>query len=129
MLPIPFLRQLIAFYGDQMQMVVPGFLEQSMKAFASEQERMREQMTAAFGKTPMGMIGIEPMKAMEDQIKLNAEIFQNAMKMFMPFGVPGMASPDAKQAPARKEEAKDDLTDLKEQIAAMQRKLESISKG
>lgn len=130
MLPIPFLRQLIAFYGDQMQMVVPGFLEQSMKAFASEQERMREQLTATFGKTPMGMIGIEPMKAMEDQIKLNAEIFQNAMKMFMPFGVPGMASPEAaKDAPVRKEEARDDLTDLKEQIAAMQRKLESISKS
>ena len=131
MLPIPFLRQLIAFYGDQMQMVVPGFLEQSMKAFASEQERMREQMTAAFGKTPMGMIGIEPMKAMEDQIKLNAEIFQNAMKMFMPFGVPGIAQPEAAKdaAPTRKEERRDDLSDLKDQIAAMQRKLESISKG
>ena len=43
MLPIPFLRQLIAFYGDQMQMVVPSFLEQSMSAFAKEQERFRER--------------------------------------------------------------------------------------
>jgi polyhydroxyalkanoate synthesis regulator protein len=67
---------------------------------------------------------------MQDQIKLNAEIFQNAMKMFMPFGVPGMASPEAtKETAVRKDEAKDDLSDLKEQIAAMQRKLESISKG
>ena len=47
MLPIPFLRQLISFYGDQMQMVVPSFLEQSMIAFAKEQERFREQMKSA----------------------------------------------------------------------------------
>ena len=53
MLPIPFLRQLISFYGDQMQMIVPSFLEQSMIAFAKEQERFREQMKSAFGKSPM----------------------------------------------------------------------------
>jgi polyhydroxyalkanoate synthesis repressor PhaR len=44
MLPVSFLRQLISFYGDQMQMVVPSYLEQSMIAFAREQERFREQM-------------------------------------------------------------------------------------
>ena len=43
MLPIPFLRQLISYYGDQMQMVVPSFLEQSMIAFSKEQERLRER--------------------------------------------------------------------------------------
>ena len=45
MLPVSFLRQLIAFYGDQMQMIVPSFLEQSMIAFAKEQERFREQLS------------------------------------------------------------------------------------
>ena len=58
MLPIPFLRQLISFYGDQMQMVVPSFLEQSMIAFAKEQERFREQMKSAIGKSPMDMMKI-----------------------------------------------------------------------
>ena len=58
MLPIPFLRQLISFYGDQMQMVVPSFLEQSMIAFAKEQERFREQMKATIGKSPMDMMKI-----------------------------------------------------------------------
>lgn len=126
MLPIPFLRQLISFYGDQMQMVVPSFLEQSLKAFSAEQERMREQLTAAFGKTPMGMMGLEPMKAMEETVRRNTEMFQNAMKMFIPFGLPG--APEAAE-PAKAEPAKDDLSDLKEQIAAMQRKLETISKS
>lgn len=131
MLPIPFLRQLISFYGDQMQMVVPSFLEQSLKSFSVEQERMREQLTAAFGKTPMGIIGIEPMKAMEDTVRRNTEMFQKAMKMFIPFNLPAAnGAQEAAEAPkvAAGEPAKDDLSDLKEQIAAMQRKLEAISK-
>jgi polyhydroxyalkanoate synthesis repressor PhaR len=125
MLPIPFLRQLIAFYGDQMQSVVPGFLEQSMKAFAGEQTRMREQMSEALKKGPMGMMGVEPIKAVEETVRRNTEMFQNAMKLFMP-----MATPQEPPAPAPKPEAKDpardDLLELKEQIAAMQRKLDSI---
>src|SRR5882757_10104372 len=56
MLPIPFLRQLIAFYGDQMQMIVPSFLEQSMIAFSKEQERFREQLKGAFGKSPIDVM-------------------------------------------------------------------------
>ena len=64
MMPIPFLRQLISFYGDQMQMVVPSFLEQSMIALAKELERFREQMKTAVGKNPMDMMKIStPMKA------------------------------------------------------------------
>ena len=115
-----------------MQMVVPSFLEQSLKSFAVEQERMREQLTAAFGKTPMGMIGIEPMKAMEATVRRNTEMFQKAMKMFIPFTPAGAAAPLAAAEtakPAAGETGKDDLSDLKEQIAAMQRKLETISKG
>src|ERR1700709_1512200 len=37
LMPISFLRQLIGFYGDQMQMVVPSFLEHSMKSFSDQQ--------------------------------------------------------------------------------------------
>ncbi|MDQ6433976.1 polyhydroxyalkanoate synthesis repressor PhaR [Mesorhizobium sp. LHD-90] len=128
MLPIPFLRQLISFYGDQMQMIVPSFLEQSMSAFAKEQERFREQMKSAFGKTPVDLMKMAPMKALEEQTRRNMELFQNAMRMFTPFpgGAPtGAAAPE----PAKKEasEKADDLQELKEQIAAMQRKIDSLS--
>ncbi|EBW2381202.1 polyhydroxyalkanoate synthesis repressor PhaR, partial [Salmonella enterica subsp. enterica serovar Enteritidis] len=86
MLPVPFLRQLIAFYGDQMQTIVPSFLEQSMTAFAKEQERFREQMKSAIGKTPFDLTNIPtPMKAIEEQTRRNMEMFQNAMRMFTPF--------------------------------------------
>ena len=130
MLPIPFLRQLIAFYGDQMQMIVPSFLEQSMIAFAKEQERFRDQMKSAIGKSPMDMMKIAaPIKAIEEQTRRNMEMFQNAIRMFTPFP-PGSMAPGATAAPepARKEstEKADDLSLLKEQIAAMQRKIDSM---
>lgn len=130
MLPIPFLRQLIAFYGDQMQMIVPSFLEQSMLAFSKEQERFRDQMKSALGKTPMDMMKLPtPMKALEEQTRRNMEMFQNAMRMFTPF--PGAASgaPNNVPEPAKAEPAEkaDDLQELKEQIAAMQRKLDKLS--
>ena len=126
MLPIPFLRQLIAFYGDQMQMIVPSFLEQSMIAFSKEQERFREQM-----KSPMDMMKLAaPMKAIEEQTRRNIEMFQNAMRMFTPFPAAGKAASAAEAPEPEGPEAADkpdDLQELKEQIAAMQRKLDRLS--
>jgi polyhydroxyalkanoate synthesis repressor PhaR len=125
MLPVSFLRQLISFYGDQMQAVVPSYLEQSMIAFAKEQERFREQMRTAMQGTPMGMMGVTvPMKALEDQTRRNIEMFQNAMKMFTPFAPAGTQAPDEKPV----EKAHDDLDELKDQISAMQRKLDQMGK-
>ncbi|TPI62870.1 polyhydroxyalkanoate synthesis repressor PhaR [Mesorhizobium sp. B3-1-7] len=125
MLPIPFLRQLISFYGDQMQMIVPSFLEQSMIAFSKEQERFREQLKGAFGKTPIDMMKT-PMKALEEQTRRNVEMFQNAMRMFTPFP-PAGGNSAAPAEPPKKEEKGDDLQELKAQIAAMQRKLDTMS--
>jgi polyhydroxyalkanoate synthesis repressor PhaR len=127
MLPIPFLRQLISFYGDQMQMVVPSFLEQSMIAFAKEQERFREQMKSAMGKGPMEMMkAAAPIKVIEEQTRRNIELFQNAMRLFTPFP-PGGGGQAAPAEPSRKESEKsDELSELKQQIAAMQRKIDSM---
>ena len=132
MLPIPFLRQLIAFYGDQMQMIVPSFLEQSMIAFAKEQERFRDQMKKAMGNTPIDMMNMSnvagPMKALEEQTRRNMEMFQNAMRMFTPFPQAGTTGPEPDEAPPPRKPtaANEDLADLKEQIAAMQRKLDQM---
>lgn len=128
MLPISFLRQLIAFYGDQMQMIVPSYLEQSMIAFASEQDKFREQMNSAFGKTPMNMIAMPSMKAIEDQTRRNMEMFQNAMRMFAPFAAAGGTAPEPAAEKPKPTAGDDDLADLKEQIAAMQKKLDAIRK-
>ncbi len=126
MLPISFLRQLIAFYGDQMQMIVPSFLEQSMLAFSKEQERFRDQMKGAIGKSPIDVMKMTPMKALEEQTRRNMELFQNAMRMFTPF--PAQGAGPAPAEPARKDapEKPDELKELKEQLAAMQRKIDSM---
>ncbi|MCL6707714.1 polyhydroxyalkanoate synthesis repressor PhaR [Pseudomonas sp. R2.Fl] len=119
LLPISFLRQLISYYGDQMQMVVPSFLEHSMKAFADQQSQMREQMSKAFGDMPLSKNLQMPMQLMEEQVKRNTELFQQAMQMFSPFLTP--------QAPkeVRKPEAKD-IDELKEQLRSLQNKLDNL---
>jgi polyhydroxyalkanoate synthesis repressor PhaR len=121
LLPISFLRQLISYYGDQMQMVVPSFLEHSMQSFAEQQAQMQEQITKAFGETPLTKNLQLPMQMIEEQVRRNTEIFQNAMKMFSPFS--GVAQPEVK--PAKKAEPSD-LEELKQQLKALQTKLDSL---
>ena len=53
LLPIQFLRQLIQFYGDNLQSFVPSYLEMSMDAFSKNQDQMRDQMRSTFGATPV----------------------------------------------------------------------------
>lgn len=119
LLPISFLRQLISYYGDQMQMVVPSFLEHSMKAFTEQQSQFREQMTNAFGETPLSKNLHVPMQLMEEQVKRNTEMFQQAMNMFSPF----LGAQPPKET--RKAEAKD-IDELKEQLRNLQNKLDSL---
>jgi len=133
MLPIAFLRQLIRFYGDSMQMIVPSFLEMSLSRFTDEQAKMRDQFQSAFGA---GAIPGNPMfEALEEQTRNNLALFSQAMSVFNPFmqgmgpGAPGQGG-EAKPAAASAETpaAGSDLDDLKQQIADMQRKLEGLAR-
>ena len=120
LLPIQFLRQLIRFYGDQMQAFLPSYLELSLDSFIRQQERLRSQFTTI---NPTG-IGVY-----EEQIRQNLALFDRAMKMFSPFpfrGEEGDAAPTAQAPPA--EPAKDDLADLRKQMAAMQEQLAALAK-
>src|SRR6195256_1778649 len=56
LLPINFLRQLIRFYGDSMQMMVPRYLEVSIDSLPREQTKFREQISTAFGMGGFGAI-------------------------------------------------------------------------
>lgn len=129
LLPITFLRQLIRFYGDSMQTVVPSYLDYSMTSLTREQDRMREQMGNALGNSAFEVI--------EDQVKRNAEIFDRAMRMFLPFGAGHGAgqAPEGGEAPASsagetgaaKPASSDDLDALKKQLADMQKKIDSLA--
>src|ERR1700747_1682401 len=76
-LPIAFLRQLIRFYGDSMQMLVPRFLEASIESLTREQEKLRNQRAQAFEAGPFA--------PMEELVRRNMEIVERAFAMFTPF--------------------------------------------
>src|ERR1700739_702804 len=78
--PISFLRQLIGFYGDSMQFLVPGYLEQAMMSFARNQDQMRDTLRATFGLFPFGQF--------EEMSKQNIALYEQALKMLSPFGRP-----------------------------------------
>ena len=117
LLPIAFLRQLIRFYGDSMQALVPSYLEFSMNNLSQEQQKLREQMAQAFGPSAF--------QAMEEQVRKNMGFFSEAMRMFSPFPQANGSSPEAKPAP--KGEGPDDLNTLKQQMADMQAKLDKLA--
>jgi polyhydroxyalkanoate synthesis repressor PhaR len=121
LLPIQFLRQLIRFYGDQMQAFLPSYLELSLDSFIRQQERLRTQFSTL---NPTG-IGVY-----EDQIRQNLALFDRAMKMFSPFPFRADEGEGAAAAtqPAAPEPAKDDLAELRNQMAAMQEQLAALAK-
>jgi polyhydroxyalkanoate synthesis repressor PhaR len=124
LLPITFLRQLIRFYGDSMQAIVPSFLEFSIDNLAREQQKIRDQMTqqiaAGWSKNPWspGTFG-----SLEEQAKNNMAVFERAFRMFSPFNQ-GAAEGSAEQAPKSKDE---DIDDLKKELAEMRNRLDRIT--
>ncbi|MEM9999703.1 MAG: polyhydroxyalkanoate synthesis repressor PhaR [Pseudomonadota bacterium] len=122
MLPVSVLRQLISFYGDQMQAVVPSYLEASMANFTKDQERIRETMSEMVGKTPAEVMA-KSQAMIEEQTRRNMEMFQNAMSVFNPFATVAEDHPTGEEA---KDTGDSDLKSMKEQIAAMQRKLDDL---
>jgi polyhydroxyalkanoate synthesis repressor PhaR len=137
LLPINFLRQLIRFYGDQMQGMVPGYLEMSLDGLMKEQEKFRKQMMDAFGTgmmpgVPGAALPADMMKTMEEQTRKNMAMFQDAMKAFNPFLASmstGMGAAAPEKPAAKPDSAKlDDFETLKQQMAAMAERLDSLSR-
>ena len=123
LLPVNFLRQLIGFYGNQMQAFVPGYLEMSLDSLTREQGKFRDQLMESWGA--------DPVKAIQEQTQRNMAMFSDAMKMFNPFAaavtMPG-AKPETPKAAAAAQQQNDFQT-LKEQLAAMQRKIDTMTGG
>ncbi len=116
LLPTTFLRQLIRFYGDSMQMLVPRYLEVSLESLTREQEKFRNQMASAFGATGFGPL--------EEQVRRNMEMFEKAFGMFAPF------VRKENQAAADKEKAAEpsgDIDTMKRQLEEMQKRLDKMT--
>ena len=120
LLPTTFLRQLIRFYGDSMQMVVPKYLEQSIDTLTREQEKFRRQLTDTFSGTPFAPL--------EEHVRRNMELFQQTFSMFKPFGAPRAGSVDGDMSSDPSASGEDNIDDLRRQMKDMQDRLERMSK-
>jgi polyhydroxyalkanoate synthesis repressor PhaR len=129
LLPIPFLRQLISFYGDSLQGIVPQYLEMSMTQFARNQEQMRRYLQNAFG--------FNPFQQFESMGKQNMAMFEQAMRMFNPFGAgqgasPSPPTPHANGTEPPKSEttsgSSEAIDDLKRKLDELQGQLAELSK-
>jgi polyhydroxyalkanoate synthesis repressor PhaR len=113
MLPTNFLRQLIGFYGNNMQSVVPRYLEQAMSSFARQQENIREAMQKTISPfLPPGM---------EDVGRKNLEMMERAMTLFTPFYREGEAKPDE---PVN--EYHEEIESLKAEVERLQQQLAQL---
>ncbi len=120
LLPIAFLRQLIRFYGDQMQALIPTYLETSLSAFTHNQDKLREQMTRALSGGALGM--------MEEQSRRNIEMFTEAMRMWMPFaGGTGPTNAAGSGAAGQSEASEKEIDSLRRQLSEMQKTLDTIA--
>jgi polyhydroxyalkanoate synthesis repressor PhaR len=128
-LPVSFLRQLIQFYGDNFQTMLPAYLELSMKTFAQQQEKWRDYMTTTLGSE-------DKAKAFEEQVRKNMSMFEDTMKFFAPF-VPTTAptradessTPPAADKAAAAPTGVDAILALQQQMLDMQRQLAQLATG
>ena len=123
LLPTGFLRQLISFYGDNLQGVVPQYLDMTMQSFAHNQEKMRSYMENAFG-------GIYPFSSFEEVGRKNMAMFEQAINMVSPFNA--QESDSAEESSVGDEDehgSAEELDTMKAQLEAMQRQLDILSKS
>jgi polyhydroxyalkanoate synthesis repressor PhaR len=120
LLPTTFLRQLIRFYGDSMQMVVPKYLEQSIDTLTREQEKFRKQLADTLSGTPFAPL--------EEQVRRNMELFQQTFSMFKPFGPQRSGPPEGEKPSDPSASGEDNIEDLRRQMRDMQERLERMSK-
>ena len=118
LLPIAFLRQVIRFYGDSVQSLLPSYLEYSIERFTGEQHKMRESMSRALD--PAGYSSAS-FSALQELTRKNLAAFTKALGMFSPFP---NNSGQAIEAP---KDSSSEISELREQLSDMKRRLDEIS--
>jgi polyhydroxyalkanoate synthesis repressor PhaR len=123
LLPITFLRQIIRFYGDSVQALLPSYLEYSIDQFSGESTAMREAATRAFGHGPFAPASFS---ALQEMTRKNLAAFTQALGVFAPFAGAKTAAPNG---PAKPEAApaSADIDELRSQLTEMRRRLDSLT--
>jgi len=110
LLPIPFLRQLIGFYGDKVQALLPNYLEQTLETFSRNQEQFRDTISKSFS----GMLN--PVSSFEELNRQNMALFEQALRVWSPF---------TKDAKLKTPEEK--IKELKDTIEQMEKEINRLS--
>jgi len=121
LLPTTFLRQLIRFYGDSMQALLPSYLEFSIDRFSGEKQAMREAANRMFGADAFSAGA--SFAALQELTQKNLNAFNQALSVFTPFS----ASLAGGEAGGKKTNASEDIEELRKQLSDIQRKLESLA--
>ncbi|ROT95451.1 polyhydroxyalkanoate synthesis repressor PhaR [Altererythrobacter sp. FM1] len=110
LLPVSFLRQLIAMYGNSMQTMMPSYLEAMMANFSENQAKLQEAFAQKTGENPLAKLA-----------ETNMAMMRAATEAFIP--KPAPAKPSAEEGEAK---TGDELSELRAQMAAMQKKLDQL---
>jgi polyhydroxyalkanoate synthesis repressor PhaR len=137
LLPITFLRQLIRFYGNSLQMLVPSYLEFTIDRLTNEQHKLRDQMETALGTKflPGQAARSHLFDQLEDQTRKNMLMFSQALGMFNPFTTSSEASPATAPTfePDEMDQTapdEDDIETVRRDMADLQKRLDRLaSKG
>lgn len=121
MLPVSFLRQLIAMYGDSMQAMVPGYLEASMDSFRRNHDQFKSAVEGAFSTGPFAGTPFA------DLAKRNIAMFEAAAQAFKP-GAPGMPGSVPAEPAAAGVSKDDEIAALKAQLAGLNDKIDKLNR-
>ncbi len=132
LLPINFLRQLIGFYGDSLQGLVPSYLDHSMQAFTKNQEAMRHHFSGTMGD-------IFTLGRWDEIGKQNMAMFERTMQMWTaPFNQQSSDTPDDPSTENTADDSADtadtkanrgDYDALRRQLEALQQQVNDISRN
>lgn len=125
LLPVGFLKQLIGFYGDNLQALVPNYLEHTLQSFVKNQEQFRKQMNKSLEGMTEKMTGnmpLNPFSQLEEMnrqnIAQNMAMFENAMRAFTPFGPSSFAN---------EKEKEEKIQHIKNNIKELEKELSKLS--
>ena len=118
LLPIKFLRQLIRFYDDSIQTLVPQYLETTMDMLTKNQEKLAENAHKMFGANPF-LAASQPTNLADIQ-RRNMELFEKTFTMFNPFASFVKDAPTSKDA---------QLAELQEQMKKLNAEIERLKKS
>jgi polyhydroxyalkanoate synthesis repressor PhaR len=135
LLPVSFLRQLIRFYGDSMQMLVPSYLEFSIDKFTRDQQKFRDQLSSALPAGPFTEPTRQAFAAMEEQARKNMVVFRQALSILNPFGIvadgaaPAASAAAGEEAGAATAKQQADVDELKRQLEELNKRIDKLSAG